>query len=223
MPHHPPTLSWITDGSRSPGAKYVPGDQQPPFWHHCNYSHCKRVLEPISFFVNGGFVFLKWQSFMASEFHFPAIWGNLWQSSLTVHGLVEDLPQIMVTNFFRSSFAPFFSDYLGTVYVLNVAFIFDRCHCSWAAVAPVKYNYNSWDLKETFSKISLTVKLMNSVLFYWVNSSLDRFKFFLKNLAAWLHLYLTGAFTEISCGVTCQISMWFNRLNLYFLQDPIYP
>ena len=67
----------------------------------------------------------------------------------------------------RSQFLPFFiyvvcQTYQNTIYLLNITFIFDRCHHS--VVTSVKYNVIK-KLPITFvrSKLSLTVILMNGV------------------------------------------------------------
>ena len=70
-----------------------------------------------------------------------------------------------------SQFPPFryfpnFSVSSNTRYLLNIAFIFDRCRRSWAAVAPVKYKCDSNNLRGTFArtKILPTEKLRNGAL-----------------------------------------------------------
>ena len=54
----------------------------------------------------------------------------------------------------------------NTCYLLNTTFIFDRCCRSSAAVTPVKYEWDSKNITDTFarSKILLTKKLTNGVL-----------------------------------------------------------
>ena len=50
-----------------------------------------------------------------------------------------------------SNISPVFQIYLH-ITSLNVMFIFDRYHCSWAAVTPVKYESDSKDLTDTSQK-----------------------------------------------------------------------
>ena len=50
---------------------------------------------------------------------------------------------------------PLFSpllNYKNTVYLFNITFIFDKCHCSWAAMTPVKYERDWKDWRGTFAK-----------------------------------------------------------------------
>ena len=70
-----------------------------------------------------------------------------------------------------SQFHPFryflhFQHCQNTRTLLNITFIFDRCHRSSAVVAPVKYNCDSSNSRDTFagSKILLTGKLLNGAL-----------------------------------------------------------
>ena len=56
------------------------------------------------------------------------------QGYITVHLVWGLLIQIVCSIIF-----PFFQNYQYTVYVLNITFIFERCHCSSAAVTPVRY------------------------------------------------------------------------------------
>ena len=64
--------------------------------------------------------------------------------------------------FFFPLFSQFFQNHQNIVYLSNITFIFDRCHCSLAAETPAKYEYDAWsDL--TFKKIKFSPpeKLMN--------------------------------------------------------------
>ena len=70
-----------------------------------------------------------------------------------------------------SQFPPFryfpnFRDRGNTRPLLNITFIFDMCHRSWAAVTPVKYECDSKNLTVTLagSKYLLTEKLANGAL-----------------------------------------------------------
>ena len=56
------------------------------------------------------------------------------------------------TNLLRL-FLPFFENRQNTDYLLNITFLFDRCHCSWAAVIPVKYECDSNDLTHILSNV----------------------------------------------------------------------
>ena len=67
---------------------------------------------------------------------------------------------------FVSLHSPFFQNHQSTRHLLNVTFIFDRCHHSTAVVAPVKYESDSENLTGTFArhKIYLMEKFMNRAL-----------------------------------------------------------
>ena len=59
---------------------------------------------------------------------------------------------------------PIFSTILDSsklICLLNITFIFDRCHCSWALVTHVKYECDSKHVTYTFAtrNLSLTIKL----------------------------------------------------------------
>ena len=71
-----------------------------------------------------------------------------------------------LANFLRSVFFRIFQYHQNTRYLLNIAFIFDRCRRSSAAVAPVKYKFDSNNVRGTFArtKILLTEKLTNGAL-----------------------------------------------------------
>ena len=73
-------------------------------------------------------------------------------------GLLNQFPQ------FR--YYLIFSTLSNTHYVLNITFIFGRCHCSPAAETPAKYECDSKNLTDTFarSNILLTEKLTNGAL-----------------------------------------------------------
>ena len=80
-----------------------------------------------------------------------------------------------------SQFPPFWNCHhcQNTLYMLNIAYIFDRCRRSWAAGTPVKYECDSRNLTCTFARstILLTQKLTNGVLvtptpvFYYTSNS----------------------------------------------------
>ena len=88
-------------------------------------------------------------------------------------------------NFLCSDIFPNFQIYQNTGYLLNIMFIFGRCHCSLAAQTSVKYGCGLKNLTCTFagSKISLMEKLTNRTLikptpgactdfcFYWSRRS----------------------------------------------------
>ena len=70
------------------------------------------------------------------------------------------------TYFIRSVIFPFFQDDQNTGYLYDVTFIFDRCHRSWAAETPDKYErywkYISYTLGK--SKFPVMEKLTNGAL-----------------------------------------------------------
>ena len=59
-----------------------------------------------------------------------------------------------------------FSPVKTHISLLNITFIFDRYHCSWAAVIPAKYECDSKNPTSTFeiSNFSITEKLTNGAL-----------------------------------------------------------
>ena len=50
------------------------------------------------------------------------------------------------TNLFRSLIFSIIHNYINTAYLLNITFIFGRCHHSLAVVTPAKYEYDSTDI-----------------------------------------------------------------------------
>ena len=63
-------------------------------------------------------------------------------------------------------FSKLFWNIKTTHYLLNIIFIFDRSHCSFAAVPPIKYECDSKVITGNFlkSKISVTEKLTSGSL-----------------------------------------------------------
>ena len=81
------------------------------------------------------------------------------------------------TNFLHSVIFLIFQQNCGyTRQLLNIMFIFDRyrCHYSWAADTPVKYECDSKNLTSTFarSEILLIEKLTNGAVIYTPNPRL---------------------------------------------------
>ena len=84
-------------------------------------------------------------------------------------------------NFFHSVIFQMFQNHQNTCCILNITFIFDRCHHDWAAAAPVKYECDSKNLICIFArtKLSLTEKLTTScwrgaVTLYSLRSKIER-------------------------------------------------
>ena len=50
-------------------------------------------------------------------------------------------------------FPIFFQNYETTGYLVNISFIFDRCHRSLAALTPVKYEFDSTDMPGWHAKV----------------------------------------------------------------------
>ena len=68
------------------------------------------------------------------------------------------------TNFTIPWFFSTFQNYRNIHYLMNITFIFDRCHCSWAAVTPVKYECDSKDLTGIFAKAGKSLTNKNGAL-----------------------------------------------------------
>ena len=71
-----------------------------------------------------------------------------------------------LANFLRSVIFPFFLNYQNSGYLYDIKFIFGRCHCSWAAETPGKYEHDWNYLTYTFAKLKfpVTEKLANGAL-----------------------------------------------------------
>ena len=69
------------------------------------------------------------------------------------HHQLDNLPGVGVTHSFTSIwlFSLFFQNYQNTGCLLNITFISDCCHCSLAAVTPVKYECHSQDITWSFA------------------------------------------------------------------------
>ena len=85
------------------------------------------------------------------------------------NGLIISIPGVEFTKSFPSFitfFFQFFRFYQNNGYLLNITFIFDRCHRRLAAVTPVKCECDLKNLTSTFakSKFSLTEKWTNGTL-----------------------------------------------------------
>ena len=50
-----------------------------------------------------------------------------------------------------------FQNHKNNCYLLNIIFIFDRCHYSWAAVQRIKYKCDSKYLTVTFSRLKISL------------------------------------------------------------------
>ena len=61
--------------------------------------------------------------------------------------LLSQFPQFVIFRFFQY--------HQNTRYLLNIAFIFDRCRRSSAAVAPVKYKFDSNNVRGTFARTKI--------------------------------------------------------------------
>ena len=61
-------------------------------------------------------------------------------------------------NFHRSVIFPIFHHCQNTGWLLNIAFIFDRCRRSSAAAPPVKYRCDSYDLRGTFARLKYCLR-----------------------------------------------------------------
>ena len=55
-------------------------------------------------------------------------------------------------NFLRSVIFPIFPNDENSGYLNDIKFIFGRCHCSWAAETPGKYEYDWKYLTYTFTE-----------------------------------------------------------------------
>ena len=66
--------------------------------------------------------------------------------------------------FLHSMIFSAFQNYRNIGYLLNIKFIFDRCHCSLAAVTPVKYECDWKDLTGIFAKAGKSLTNKNGAL-----------------------------------------------------------
>ena len=66
----------------------------------------------------------------------------------TAVGIVQDI----------QVYFPFFFEYQNTDYLLDITFIFDRCHHSIAVATPVKYECDSQDPRGTCENLELHIR-----------------------------------------------------------------
>ena len=105
----------------------------------------------------------SWESLMVSEnvskFVQCAYWwpGTVpcWRCTRTL--IIEFRGGGYWSNFFHFVVIPVFLNFRNIGYIYNIMFIFDRCHCSWAAVTPAKYAHDLKCLTYTFAKWKFSV------------------------------------------------------------------
>ena len=126
------------------------------------------VWQPCS--INVSYMSLQWPLMCPNSLDTRALIAPLVSSRLFQSEAISTLHKARGgdywANFLRSVIFRNFQHCQNTCYLMNITFIFDRCHRSSAAVAPVKYECDSNNLRSTFEwwKFFLMEKLMNGAL-----------------------------------------------------------